>query len=948
MFKKVLTAILLLCSTFANAQWNYPITAQWVSKFKVDKIFWLNTSDTTGYSAALYPGALVYQQMVGDTSIYFSTGLKYEKVGKYLDTTSLSTRINAKVDSIRWKDSLAVQTLETVTSKGNTTPYDIYMDYPSQGRFRWNVSNNALNRIYSMESGGGAFRPMWIGSGGLVISDIAGSLVGHNGVDALQVQGTGKFNGTVQVAAATADEHAVRLGQLKDSLNKKVSSVSITMPSIFYITNPTPPNGNITVDWAGSQTPNLILASPNGGFGPVSLRAMVEDDIPDLSSVYIPLTQKGAANGVPTLGADSKIPAIYLPTSGSNYIGTWNASTNTPTLIDGTGASGDYYIVNVAGTQNLGSGSIVFDVGDNVVYNGTTWQKVPTANSVVSVNGMIGVVVIDKTDVGLSNVDNTSDLAKPISTATQTALNGKEATITAGTLAQYWRGDKTWQDFTTSARASVSAGPSLTYSAGVFAANFGTASGTVAQGNDSRILNGQTAFGWGDHAGLYPLLAGSYANPSWITALAWSKITGVPSTFPTSSTLQDVTTNGNETNRFLHITGGNDIPVSGSGLELFYDPMSSSSIVQSYDRSASTYRGLGLYGSPITLYSSGTKTIELTGGRALFGGAVDDFSSALQVNGDVRTSSYFNANGGAFMTGDASFGYIGSYGTRPLQLVTNGLERMRIDANGLVGINTDAPTTTLDVNGIVTAQEYQSPSGNNLILDAGDEMEFQLTNNTMMTLAGGQLGVGMQPSGSMFGGAQPLVQAAGNIGCTDAFILDAGGVLSEFGLGTNLSFLRTITNHPLQFKTNDTERMRIGADGKITVNGATASAEFNVAGDIIATGSVNGNLVNATTSATTGALYTGTRVITANTAFSVAATDHTILTRSFSTGTGTSITLPDPAAHAGRILTFIENTASSWTTNYSIITTTGSPLTVISGTMTIQAIDGDWWLVSKM
>lgn len=83
-------------------------------------------------------------------------------------------------------------------------------------------------------------------------------------------------------------------------------------------------------------------------------------------------------------------------------------------------------------------------------------------------------------------------------------------------------------------------------------------------------------------------------------------------------------------------------------------------------------------------------------------------------------------------------------------------------------------------------------------------------------------------------------------------------------------------------------------------------------------------------------------------AFSVAATDHTILTRSFSTGTGTSITLPDPAAHAGRILTFIENTASSWTTNYSIITTTGSPLTVISGTMTIQAIDGDWWLVSKM
>ena len=37
---------------------------------------------------------------------------------------------------------------------------------------------------------------------------------------------------------------------------------------------------------------------------------------------------------------------------------------------------------------------------------------------------------LDKTSVGLSNLDNTSDINKPISTATQTALNGKENTIT--------------------------------------------------------------------------------------------------------------------------------------------------------------------------------------------------------------------------------------------------------------------------------------------------------------------------------------------------------------------------------------------------------------------------------------------------------------------------------------------------------------------------------------
>lgn len=42
-----------------------------------------------------------------------------------------------------------------------------------------------------------------------------------------------------------------------------------------------------------------------------------------------------------------------------------------------------------------------------------------------SVNGRIGIVTLSKTDVGLANADNTSDANKPVSTATQTALNLK-------------------------------------------------------------------------------------------------------------------------------------------------------------------------------------------------------------------------------------------------------------------------------------------------------------------------------------------------------------------------------------------------------------------------------------------------------------------------------------------------------------------------------------------
>ena len=44
----------------------------------------------------------------------------------------------------------------------------------------------------------------------------------------------------------------------------------------------------------------------------------------------------------------------------------------------------------------------------------------------------VELVELTKADVGLGNVDNTSDANKPISTATQAALNGKQATITGG------------------------------------------------------------------------------------------------------------------------------------------------------------------------------------------------------------------------------------------------------------------------------------------------------------------------------------------------------------------------------------------------------------------------------------------------------------------------------------------------------------------------------------
>lgn len=78
-----------------------------------------------------------------------------------------------------------------------------------------------------------------------------------------------------------------------------------------------------------------------------------------------------------------------------------------------TGQLGDYAIVGGTDTVWL------WDDENN------TWLNSTEQGIVISVNGRTGEVILTKTDVGLSNVDNTSDVNKPVSTAQQAALNDK-------------------------------------------------------------------------------------------------------------------------------------------------------------------------------------------------------------------------------------------------------------------------------------------------------------------------------------------------------------------------------------------------------------------------------------------------------------------------------------------------------------------------------------------
>jgi len=125
---------------------------------------------------------------------------------------------------------------------------------------------------------------------------------------------------------------------------------------------------------------------------------------------------------------DGKVPTNQLPSAilgALSYQGTWNASFNSPAIpVASDSNKGWYYVVSVAGATPV-SGVSDWEIGDWLVSNGTSWGKVDNSDKVSSVAGKTGAVTLSKTDVGLGNVDNTSDVNKPVSTATQTALDLK-------------------------------------------------------------------------------------------------------------------------------------------------------------------------------------------------------------------------------------------------------------------------------------------------------------------------------------------------------------------------------------------------------------------------------------------------------------------------------------------------------------------------------------------
>lgn len=155
-------------------------------------------------------------------------------------------------------------------------------------------------------------------------------------------------------------------------------------------------------------------------WGPVQNKFsnMIADTLANLNDAIsnddvIGVSEKAAALGVATLDASGHVPLSQLSdaiTGALNYQGTWDASTNNPTLTSSSGTKGHMYKVSVAGSTDL-DGITDWKVGDNVIFNGTVWDKVDNTESVTAVFGRTGPILAVADDYAASQITNDSTVS---------------------------------------------------------------------------------------------------------------------------------------------------------------------------------------------------------------------------------------------------------------------------------------------------------------------------------------------------------------------------------------------------------------------------------------------------------------------------------------------------------------------------------------------------------
>jgi hypothetical protein len=208
-------------------------------------------------------------------------------------------------------------------------------------------------------------------------------------------------------------------------------------------------NRNISIGFALSNLSDVQLTSLAGGdilrydsgddlWKNVSLASLLAPYalLTDLDDYQL-LSEKGQPNGYASLDTGGKVPLSQINDAilgQVSYQGTWNASTNTPTLANppSSATKGNYYVVSVGGTF----AGLTFQVGDWIISNGTAWEKVNNTDAVRTVFGRLGDVVANASDYAsfYVTINTTQTISGAKTFGLDTTINGIQIGRGAGNL----------------------------------------------------------------------------------------------------------------------------------------------------------------------------------------------------------------------------------------------------------------------------------------------------------------------------------------------------------------------------------------------------------------------------------------------------------------------------------------------------------------------------------